>query len=390
MAPELALEELPCSSKPLKILDPMTGSGTTLVAARLNGHEAIGFDRDPLAVMIARTWVSDIDEESVRRKAEEVLSRARKRAAAMEALDAFPYGADNETKEFIEFWFDVENRIQLASLSRSIRALRDEKLRDILWCAFSRLIITKKAGASLAMDVSHSRPHKVYDQAPYRAFDRFIYAVNYIIKAAPFGGGETKSPVASVFSADARNIPLGDKSIDLIITSPPYLNAIDYLRGHKLSLVWMGYSVSDLRVLRSTNVGTEKANKGAVFGPELAGVVNAMCSGDPLIMRSQGMLNQYVFDLFLLIGECYRVLKNGGRAVFVLGDCNVKKTFVSNSVAVELIGKHVGFKLESSRRRPLPENRRYLPPPDIKASGCSLQKRMREEVVLTMTKCQAQ
>jgi len=72
MAPELVWEELPDGDQPLRVLDPMTGSGTTLVAARLRGHEAIGFDRDPLAVLIASTWVADIETERFTAKAAEV------------------------------------------------------------------------------------------------------------------------------------------------------------------------------------------------------------------------------------------------------------------------------------------------------------------------------
>jgi hypothetical protein len=44
--------------------------------------------------------------------------------------------------------------------------VHDEATRDVLWCGFSRLIITKSAGASLAMDLSHSRPHKEFTRAP--------------------------------------------------------------------------------------------------------------------------------------------------------------------------------------------------------------------------------
>ena len=49
-----------------------------------------------------------------------------------------------------------------------------------------------------------------------------------------------------------------DESIDMVITSPPYLNAIDYLRGHRLSLVWLGHQLSGLRMIRSGSVGAER------------------------------------------------------------------------------------------------------------------------------------
>lgn len=386
MAPELALEELPITVSPLTILDPMAGSGTTLVAARLHGHNAIGFDRDPLAVMIAQAWVSDVDPETLRKAAIDILHRAQLRATCMTAADAFPDSADKETKEFIRFWFDVDNRKQLAALSCEITIYNDKKVRNLLWCAFSRLIITKKVGVSLAMDVSHSRPHKTYRRAPHKAFDRFLIAINYVINSAPFKCGMSDAPDVKVASADARKMPLNAQSVDLIITSPPYLNAIDYLRGHRLSLVWMGHSIADLRLLRSTNVGTERSGGMPPLEPALANVVERMCSGDQLSQRGLGMLMQYVRDLNLLLRECHRVLKDCGRAVFVLGDCNIKKTFVANSIAVELLGSQVGFKIESNRRRPLPDNRRYLPPPEAKSSGESMQKRMREEVILTMSK----
>src|SRR3712207_7608036 len=42
------------------------------------------------------------------------------------------------------------------------------------------------------------------------------------------------------------------------ITSPPYLNAIDYLRGHRLSLVWLGYRIGDLRLTRAVSIGAER------------------------------------------------------------------------------------------------------------------------------------
>jgi len=389
MAPEVAWRELPKGREQLRVLDPMSGSGTTLVTARLRGHEAVGFDRDPLAVLISGAWVSDVDSANAVSKAEEVLKRARALALTykLKKSKAFPKEADQETKDFIRFWFDDTNRIQLTALSQTISRLRDLSLRNLMWCAFSRLIITKKIGVSLAMDVSHSRPHRKYKVAPIQAFDHFMRSVKQLTKASPFSDKERKRPKASVKNADARKLPLKANSIDMVITSPPYLNAIDYIRGHKLSLVWMGYSISKLRVLRGTNIGTESRAEDE-SDQSITDIMKGMCRGSELSIRHAGMLRQYVQDTKGILSEIYRVLRPSGKAVIVVGNCNIRETFVRNSRGIELVAEQVGLEVQKIRRRPLPENRRYLPPPTLLGAGKALQKRMREEVILTLVKPQ--
>jgi DNA modification methylase len=57
---------------------------------------------------------------------------------------------------------------------------------------------------------------------------------------------------------DARALPLADGAADLILTSPPYLNAIDYMRARGLTLVWLGYPLDVLRDARGGAIGTER------------------------------------------------------------------------------------------------------------------------------------
>ena len=185
----------------------MAGSGTTVVASRLHGHRAVGFDTDPLALLIAKAWSSDINPDRLRLLAKNVLNNAMRYYRSITAGRAYPKHADEETRAFIRFWFDPTNRRQLAALSTSISSVHDAGAQAVLWCAFSRMIITKDAGVSLAMDVSHSRPHKVYDIAPVTPFARFPLAVEQILRASHFSEGE-KLPKAAIRRGDARNIPL--------------------------------------------------------------------------------------------------------------------------------------------------------------------------------------
>lgn len=381
MAPSIVWDALPKTGNPLTVLDPMSGSGTTLVCARSRGHRAIGCDTDPLALLIARAWCADAEPENLKRRAGLVLERARTLRVRVTRKESYPKSADRETREFIDFWFDLKNRRELGALATCISRVRSQTEKNLLWCAFSRMIITKTSGASLAMDVSHSRPHKVYDIAPVKPFDVFLKAVAKVANNCPFLEKVSEAPAADVRQGDARMLPVDSRSVDMVITSPPYLNAIDYLRGHKLSLVWMGHKISEIRSLRSENIGSE-VSKEAASNPAIQKAMEAMADLDTLDRRRLGMIRRYVWDMNKVMKECARVLKGKGRAIFVVGDSAIRGVFVKNSEALVRLAESHGMSPVSRSTRALETSRRYLPPPDSKKAGGKMQTRMREEVIL--------
>jgi len=231
------------------------------------------------------------------------------------------------------------------------------------------------------MDVAHSRPHRVYEKAPIRPLDHFTKAVHVVARNSPFADGVRRTNV-NVRQGDARKLPIADEQIDLVITSPPYLNAIDYLRGHKFSLIWMGHTIESLRAIRAGNVGTEVGNRDDLDEPHIRAALAAMTT-EETSSRIAAMLRRYAVDMDSVIREIARVLRRKGRAVFVVGDSTLKGRFVANSKGLEVLGEEAGLKLTKARKRPLPANKRYLPPPESSRSGAQLVARMKEEVILT-------
>lgn len=386
MAPGIALDALGESSVPLRVLDPMAGSGTVIAVARANGHHAFGIDLDPLAVLLADVWTRTVDGETVREKAQEVLERAKKDFSTLTSSQAYPKGSDEETRRFIRFWFDDYASRQLAALSMAIHRVHDSVTRNVLWCAFSRLIITKQAGASRAMDLSHSRPHRTFATAPVKPFNRFISAVDTIVANCPRSGVGNDGPVATVERGDARELTIEDDSIDLVLTSPPYLNAIDYMRCSKFSLVWMGYSMSKIRHIRKESVGAEASLEEASDSEWVKLVIKELKLTPKLSERNQALLARYTWDMGGALREASRVLKPEGRAVYVVGDCRIRGTFIRNSSIVTAVARRHGLSLVSRQSRALPANRRYMPPPKRNAPSESMDSRMRREVVLAFKK----
>ncbi len=386
MAPEIALNALADCKAPLRVLDPMAGSGTVLAVARSKGHRAIGMDLDPLAVLLAGVWTRTVDAGQVLDKAVETLHQAKAAFRALPARLAYPVRSDEETRGFIRYWFDPYARRQLAALSSRIVQVPNPVTRDVLWCAFSRLIITKSAGASLAMDLSHSRPHRKYTRAPLKPFNRFLSAIDIVVSNCPQVGESAVGPIAVVKQGDARKLGVENHSIDLVLTSPPYLNAIDYMRCSKFSLVWMGHTVSELRRIRTLSVGTEASTEQAVSADWVKTLIKQLMLKPVLSNRDNALLAQYVWDMGHAMSEVSRVLRTGGRAVYVVGDSTVRGTFIRNSSIVAAVAQEHGLNLTSKHSRDLPANRRYLPPPKLNGSNAALDGRMRQEVVMEFNK----
>jgi hypothetical protein len=365
----------------LRVLDPMAGSGTSLIAGRAAGHITYGVDADPLAVLIARVGTANAKIACIEECGRRVLRSAKR--IKVSGDNAYPHDANEETREFVRYWFDLSSRKQLSALARAIQNVDDRSARKFLWCAFSRMIITKDAGVSLARDVSHSRPHKSFERAPVKPFEIFEGALQRTLKAC-FFQGKRSGPKAQLWHGDARRLPLGSESIDVVITSPPYLNAIDYMRGHKMSLVWMGHQIETLRKIRSGSVGAE-CGAPVVSGKDIDTVVRTMGRVHRLPDRIQKMIRRYVRDMNGVISEISRVLIAKGQAVMVMGDCTLQDIYIRNSAAIRLLAANHRLKLVSERRRRIPDSRRYLPPPR-RASSDALAKRMRTEVILSFRK----
>ncbi len=385
MSPGIAFDVIGEGKRPLRVLDSMMGSGTVIAMARSKGHKAIGLDIDPLAVLMSKVWTTAIDAKEVRTKAMDVLSRSRKIFAMLPTRDAYPKDSNQQTRKFISYWFDGYTRRQLASLSIAISRVRDTTTRDALWCAFSRLIITKQSGASLAMDLSHSRPHKKYRHAPSKPFNKFLVAVERVVQNCIEKGSSNAGPAPSVKIGDARKLSLPDSSINLMLTSPPYLTAIDYMRCSKFSLVWIGYNLSELKESRAKAIGARGDSCQAHDNPEIKKALVKLKLSSRLSGRDMALLWRYIDDMWLAVGEVARVLVPGGKAVYVVGENIVHGTQVQNSVIISTIARLRGLKLEERRVRNLPANRRYLPPPRAKGAT-GLDSRIRREVILSFVK----
>lgn len=384
MAPDLALAQLKKLAPSSVVLDPMVGSGTVVRQASDLGHSAIGVDSDPLAVLMSTVWTRPVRDQMIESALKDVLADVRRLRAADIHLPWID--DDEETADFIKYWFGPKQRTALRRLAFALGSLDDGRrasaaraANDVLRLALSRIIITKDQGASLARDVSHSRPHKVVETSDFDVMAAFERSASYVRRQL---ASHPPSARVDVRLGDARCMGRIDAhSVDAVLTSPPYLNAIDYMRGHRMSLVWLGHSVGGLRDIRGQSVGSERGIEDAADRRGLARIEQAMGDLDALSPRHQAMVHRYAQDIGRFVSEVARVLKPGGQATFVVGNSCLKDTFIHNASAVAAAAKAAGLKAKKKFERELLDRHRYLPmPSDAKKP---LGKRMRTETILT-------
>jgi hypothetical protein len=213
----------------------------------------------------------------------------------------------------------------------------------------------------------------------YRGFESSVSSLKKLLDERSIVG-----PVV-VRRGDARSLEMPDSSVDLVITSPPYLNAIDYLRGHKMSLIWLGHTIPELRKIRSNSIGAERALDG-----------DALKQVDDMVSFIEGSANdasklplativRYAHDLTLFSRELHRVCRQGAEVVTVIGNSTLRGNYIQNDVLVRQAYEEAGFSVRERSERELPESKRYLPVRSSNAAS-SMAKRMRTEVVLTVQK----
>jgi len=366
------------------VLDPMMGSGTTIVESHIEGRIGMGLDIDPLSLQLSTVKVTPLDIDRLQKAGESVMERANQIIRfENEAIEKYLNNFDESTKEFINYWFLQPTQNELTALYLAIQEIESATIKRFLELTFSSIIITKSGGVSRARDLAHSRPHLDKLKNPKNAIDQFAYKLRRNINS--ISEINRTSFISNTIGGDAKLMPIANESIDLIVTSPPYANAIDYMRAHKFSLVWSGKKIRDLTELRSRYIGSERLGdlQPQYLGEHSEKIIQLLTDRDK---KKAAILRKYLTEMRSVISEMYRVLQKDSVAIIVIGTSTMRDLDIETHLCLADIAQAIGFELVRISKRVLDRNKRMMPARFGKTKGSNIEQRIHEEYVIGLLK----
>lgn len=336
----------------INVLDPFMGSGTTAVESVISGNIPFGLEMDPFARMVAEVSSSIFTKSELNEIEEVCVSLLR----GWKTYDK----AEVPNLTGIKRWFkpeDLDNLLRLKSAIVSIVPLKYQKFFMIVFAdSIKPVSLMERQSLKPYISTKYPKETKDVESSFTYSFDAHLFAMQEMFST------RKKARQINWIGDDATNFNTDKPIIDIAISSPPYINALDYTRCIKVESAFCG-TIDNITAnsLREKQVGHERRRNQAIsevvktiFGPYFDKIVD---SDKQRALTCQAYFN----DMYKNLNCVYNVLKEGGEYHVIIGDNTIKGVDVPTHDIIHQIALEVGFECFGYYKYVIKDHRTSIP-----------------------------
>ena len=337
------------------VLDPFMGSGTTAVEARLAGYKVYGVEVDPFARLVASLKCEKFSNKALCNLYEQNVS-INKNFKKVDADNRYLPNLEN-----IRYWFEKKQFEDLLKLKTAIY-LTCKKRREL---NFFKVILASIIRPCSLAERQTLKPYisKKYKKTPadvVLSFNRASHA--YIQACANFSKIVSGRQLIKWIGKDATTFSYNREDIDIAITSPPYLNAIDYVRCIKLESAWIDTGDNNefckTRKLQLGEATRSKAVVNKLISEILAPYYEEISEIDK--KRAQILLG-YFEDIYNNLKCVNRSLREGGTYNMIVGNSTMRGVYIPVHKIITTIASELGYEWTHHLKYQIKDHRTSIP-----------------------------
>lgn len=321
------------------ILDPFCGTGTVLLESMLSGKDSLGIELNPVSKLISKVKTTLISPEILTDSARLLFINMHKVHQNIE-----PPLFHN-----IDLWFKSNVKLDLALIKHEIDYSEfNQDIKDFFLVCFSSTIRkVSNADPRINQPVISKHMRSLGTKRKIQTFSVFKQEVQMNVQRMQnLVSAETNNAKAQVIGSDARKADLR-RRVNMIVTSPPYLNAHQYFRSTRLEFHWLGMGDRVIfNSLKERSLSHEELNKSWLTDvPEISlSEVNCLANKISKVSKIRAYsVIRYFSEMQSILERMHKLLSHEGYFVLIVGNNRVCKTEIPTNKLISKIASKIGF-----------------------------------------------
>ena len=338
------------------INDPFMGCGTTIVSAISRGFHASGTDINIIAYLMAEVKAKSICPDYLENKVYCFLEQIH---CLSNEEGLFPKSQiqpeiPERHLDKIDYWFSEPVRDELGRILTIIRRQDDSVIKSFLLVAFSHVLkICSYWSLSSTKPVRNmNKKTTLPSHAIRRHLLKMLKGNSQFYDIVPSKVRNNLDNYLNIRIRSAEEQPVPNNSVDLIVTSSPYVTSYEYADLHQLSTLWLDLA-GDLKEYRKLFIGTSyKHYENKSLKSQIA--LKIVSEMEEKNRKKAKEIEAFFIDMQDVFNESFRILKPGGRCCYVIGNTKLRGVDILNAEAFVDSLQHSGFKLDQLIKREIP------------------------------------